>query len=101
MQFFAGELKSKIGIIAMCCAATFDRLWVFLLACRLSMAYYSEQLICNLLTFCLCIYLQVCIVHTFCTQSMAHYSVQLKRRLHVLHMCILMQYAHKQHVCSK
>ena len=29
MQFLAGELKSKIGTIAMYSAAAFDLLWVF------------------------------------------------------------------------
>ena len=49
MQFFAGDLKFKIGKIAIYCATAFDRLWVFA-SCRLSMACYSE----NLNTGCTC-----------------------------------------------
>ena len=61
MQLFAGELKYKIGTIAMHCAAAFDRLWVFAsLQIATQVAYvqlaYVKLFICNLLTFCLCIY---------------------------------------------
>ena len=58
MQFFAGELTYKIVTMAMYCAAAFD----LILACRLSMAYYSSQLKCTLR---MCQLLMFCFVYVF------------------------------------
>ena len=92
MQFFAGELKSKIGQLQ--CVQLLLTACGCLLACRLSMACYAQLILrrlhlCNLLIFGLCVHC----IHA-CTQSMAYYSMQLYA------ICICFAYVHLAHTCT-